>query len=89
MSGRMINFSTSFNLSVQCAVRIGKVVYESRWMSLFFDSQRKVTKRKLPAASDSVEVSGLAWSVLPEPANAGFLGYLRFVRVVFSFPVSR
>jgi hypothetical protein len=61
------------------------VVYESQWMSLFFDSQRKVTKRNLPAASDSVKVSGLAWSVLPESANAGFCGYLWVVGLVFFF----
>jgi hypothetical protein len=38
----------------------------------FSAEKKKVPKKKLPAASDSVKVNGLAWLVLPEPANAGF-----------------
>jgi hypothetical protein len=53
-------------------------------MLLFF-SAKKSNQKKLSAASDSVEVSGLAWSVVAEPANAEFCGYLRFVVLFFSF----
>jgi hypothetical protein len=41
-------------------------------MLLFFGRQRKDNQKKLSAASDSLKVGGLAWSVLPEPANAEF-----------------
>jgi hypothetical protein len=55
-----------------CALKVRKMVYESQRMLLFFGRQRKDNQKKLSAASDSVKVSGLAWSVLPEPANAEF-----------------
>jgi hypothetical protein len=42
-------------------------------------SAKESNQRKLPAAPGSMKVSAFAWPVLPEPANAGFLGYLRFV----------
>jgi hypothetical protein len=51
--------------------------------SFFFAEKKKEPKKNLSAASDSVKVSGLAWSVLPEPANAEFLGYLRFEGLFF------
>jgi hypothetical protein len=57
---------------------IGKKLFTSygnrsnRSYQTFFAEKKKVPKKKLSAVPDSVKVSGLAWSVLPEPANAEF-----------------
>ena len=40
--------------------------------TFFFSAKKKVPKKKLSAASDSVKVSAEGLPVLPEPANAEF-----------------
>ena len=52
----------------------------------FFAEKKKVPKKKLPAASGPVKVSGLARSVLSEPANAGFLRLFMVCGFSFFFP---
>jgi hypothetical protein len=54
--------------------------------SFFFAEKKKEPKKNLSAASDSVKVSGLAWAVLPEPANADFFRLFTVCGCILFFP---